>query len=217
MVFILVMLTVAVFLLAEWLLTRPAAAVTRAEGEKHREGIPLSIQSLLDRYFHPGHAWARFLSPRLAVVGIDDFTRKVMGPIDRVDLPAIGTEVEQGQPLWKVWHKNRALSQMSPVSGRVIAVNDTLLRTPSLANRSPYDEGWIAKVKSGSGKRDVQNLLHGSVAKFWLDSVKSQYVRRIAPNVSAVYQDGGELTEDIGSRLSDVEWQKVVREFFQQE
>lgn len=215
MVVLLLIATVTIFLTVEWILARRRASVVIKPTKTRSNGLSASFEHLFDRYFHPGHSWARFLSLKSAVVGIDDFTQKIMGIIDRVDLPPIGLEIEQGQQLWKVWHKNRVLSQPSPVGGKVVAVNESLVKNPSLANQSPYEEGWIAKVRSSDGRREVHNLLHASVAVHWLESVKSQVVQRLAPSLGPMFQDGGELIDDIGDRLSDQEWKEIVREFFQ--
>ena len=58
-------------------------------------------------------------------------------------------------------------------------------------------------------------MLHGELADKWMETAKSQFVQKFPQSVVPVYQDGGELIDDVGDTLSNEEWEAVKVEFFQ--
>src|SRR5512139_2227973 len=55
-----------------------------------------------DRFFHRGHAWLKGADDGLVTVGLDDFAAKLVGPLSRVALPAVGASVGQGEQAWRL-------------------------------------------------------------------------------------------------------------------
>ncbi|MDZ7260706.1 MAG: glycine cleavage system protein H [candidate division KSB1 bacterium] len=166
------------------------------------------------KYFHQGHTWAVATAAGTVTVGLDDFAQKIIGTIDSIELPRIGQTLRQGKIAWKLRHGQRILPQVAPIEGTVIEVNEDLQKSPSLANRSPYEKGWVLKVKPTRLKENLRNLIHGDIGEKWLDLAKSQFVLRFPRAVGPAYQDGGELIDNVGDTLTDEEWERVKREFF---
>jgi glycine cleavage system H protein len=82
-----------------------------------------------------------------AVVGITFFAQDQLGDLTYVDLPKTGQTLAAGQQMGAVESVKAASDIYSPVSGTVIAINETLNAAPEIINKSPYDEGWIVRIK----------------------------------------------------------------------
>ncbi|MCJ7498383.1 MAG: glycine cleavage system protein GcvH [candidate division Zixibacteria bacterium] len=103
------------------------------------------------------HEWVK-LEKGIATVGIDDYAQGELGDIVFVELPKVGTKVEQMKP-FGVIEAVKAVSELfSPVTGEVIEVNSKLEVEAGLINKDPYAEGWIIKIKIKDPK-ELDNLL----------------------------------------------------------
>lgn len=102
-----------------------------------------------DLLYAPSHEWVR-LEGDEAVLGITDFAQDQLGDLTYVDMPAVGDKVTQGEDMGSVESVKAASEIYSLVTGVVIAVNETLVDHPEKINTSPYDEGWLIRVKISS-------------------------------------------------------------------
>lgn len=93
------------------------------------------------------HEWARVEDDGTVVVGISDHAQASLGDVVYVEVPEVGATVTAGEEAAVVESVKAASDVYSPVSGEVIAVNDTLEEAPETVNDSPYDDGWFFKVK----------------------------------------------------------------------
>ncbi len=92
------------------------------------------------------HEWAKS-DNGLVAVGITDYAQDQMGDIVFVELPEPGETFSKGDEFGTV-ESVKAVSEIyMPVSGEVSGVNETLEENPEFVNNSPYDKGWIVKVK----------------------------------------------------------------------
>jgi glycine cleavage system H protein len=92
------------------------------------------------------HEWVRGGSPAVRV-GITSFAQDALGDIVYLQLPAVGTEVEAGQPCGEIESTKSVSDVYAPVTGTVTAVNDSLESNPELVNSDPYGEGWMFEVE----------------------------------------------------------------------
>ncbi|MDL2280016.1 glycine cleavage system protein GcvH [Desulfovibrio sp. OttesenSCG-928-G11] len=99
-----------------------------------------------DLLYAPTHEWAR-LEGSEAVVGITDFAQDALGDITFVELPAVGDQLEAGKEMGSVESVKAASDLYSPVSGEVVAVNEELESAPEKINQSPFDDGWMVRVR----------------------------------------------------------------------
>ncbi len=215
MVAILFILTVIIFLVIDYVMrkreTSRTAEAAPSASEPFRETRPAALVS--EPYFHPTHTWAK-VTDDTVTVGIDEFAQKVLGRVQRLDIPKLGSYVRQGELAWRLFHGKRVLPQSAPVEGEIVAINNELFNHPDKINKSPYNDGWILKIRPVSLRQNLKNLLHGETARRWLETVRSQFVMRFAREVGPVCQDGGELIEGVGELLSEAEWQEVLSEYF---
>ena len=92
------------------------------------------------------HEWAR-QADDIATVGISDYAQSEIQDIVYVELPEVGTAVTQKTEFGVIESVKAAFDLYAPVSGEVIAVNESLLDAPEQVNDSPYDNGWMLKIR----------------------------------------------------------------------
>jgi len=138
-----------------------------------------------------GHAWARIDPGGQVWTGLDDFARKALVAVDRVELPAPGTSVRRGETLFTVRHGADAVHVPSPVSGEVTQTNRGLEDQPQLVVQSPYDRGWACLVKPSDLAGDLAGLRIGRpVVKWYQDEVL-----RLRAQLAANGQSAGKWSE----------------------
>jgi len=113
-----------------------------------------------DLYYHKEHFWANVVGDTV-IVGTSDFAQKLAGQIVYVELPPVGKAVEQGKPCGSMESGKWVGRIYTPVSGKVEAVNQELEDTPELINESPYEKGWIFKIKTSNLQEELKNLTKG--------------------------------------------------------
>lgn len=92
------------------------------------------------------HEWVR-VEQDIGVVGITDHAQKELGDIVYVDLPKVGTTVEQGKSLGSVESVKAVSDVYAPVSGEVIEINDALATAPEKLNEDPHGAAWLVKIR----------------------------------------------------------------------
>lgn len=110
-----------------------------------------------DRSYAESHEWAR-IDGDAATVGISDFAQDELGDVVFVELPAPGTELEQGEQFGVVESIKAVSDLYAPVSGVVSDVNDRLGSEPELVNEDPYGEAWMIEIELEDGP-DGDSLL----------------------------------------------------------
>ena len=104
--------------------------------------------------YSESHEWVK-VEGNIAVIGVSDFAQKEMGDITYVDMPEVDDAVEAGEEFGALESVKASSDLISPVSGKVCAVNEELLDSPELLNSAPYDS-WIIKVENVT---DTEELL----------------------------------------------------------
>jgi glycine cleavage system H protein len=92
------------------------------------------------------HEWIR-VEGDTGTVGITDHAQNELTAIVYVDPPKIGASVSAGQPAAVVESVKAASDIYSPADGEVIEVNEALSSEPALVNTSPYENGWLYKIR----------------------------------------------------------------------
>lgn len=92
------------------------------------------------------HEWV-MIEKNLAVIGVTDFAQDALGDVVFVEFPEVGTSVEAGKPFGVVESVKAVSDIYAPISGTVEAVNDDLVDAPEIINTSPYEDGWMIKIR----------------------------------------------------------------------
>ena len=103
------------------------------------------------------HEWALAEGDTITV-GITDYAQEQLGELVYVELPAVGTLVQQGDDAAVIESVKAAGDVKSPVSGTITQVNDNLNDAPEKVNEDPLGTGWFYKV-SISNPQELDNLL----------------------------------------------------------
>jgi glycine cleavage system H lipoate-binding protein len=163
-------------------------------------------------HYHLGHTWAAPEGGGVFRVGVDDFAQKLVGPPDAVRLPPPGTTLEQGERAWSLEAGGRRVALLSPVAGRVVAVNPALAGDPSLVSEEPYGRGWLMKVRVPRPEITLKNLLPWRVATAWMDDAAQALSARMSPELGTVLQDGGVPVAGIAREIDRERWDRVAAE-----
>jgi glycine cleavage system H protein len=102
-----------------------------------------------DRRYSAEHEWARVDGDEV-VVGITDFAQSQLGDVVYVELPGVGDQVKQMRVMGVIESVKAASDLYSPVTGEVVAVNEAAVGEPQAINDSPYDRGWLIRVRPNS-------------------------------------------------------------------
>lgn len=92
------------------------------------------------------HEWVK-VEGNTAIIGITDFAQSELGDIVFVELPEVEGELTEGETFGSVESVKTVSELYSPVSGKVVAVNENLEDAPEAVNESPYEEAWMVKVE----------------------------------------------------------------------
>ena len=103
------------------------------------------------------HEWVR-VDGSNARVGITQFAQDQLGDIVFVELPEVGTVIEQETPFGVVESVKTVSDLYAPVSGTVKAVNQDLESSPEQVNNAPYGSGWIIEIEI-SDKNELEKLM----------------------------------------------------------
>uniref|UniRef100_A0A1D1ZCH1 Glycine cleavage system H protein n=1 Tax=Anthurium amnicola TaxID=1678845 RepID=A0A1D1ZCH1_9ARAE len=115
--------------------------------------------------YSDSHEWLK-VDGTSATVGITDHAQDHLGDVVYVELPEVGAQVTQGNSFGTVESVKATSDVNSPVSGKVVEVNEELGESPGFVNASPYDNGWIIKVEM-TDKGEVNSLMDSEqYAKF---------------------------------------------------
>ena len=93
-----------------------------------------------------------------AVVGITDYAAHELGDVVFVQLPKVGSSIKQFEKLGEIESVKAVSDLFAPVSGEIIEVNEALEQNPELVNDSPFEGGWMVKVRL-SDPGDAARLL----------------------------------------------------------
>lgn len=104
------------------------------------------------------HEWARAHND-VVTVGITDYAIEQMNrEIVNVDLPTVGTQLAQNASFGVIDSVKAAFDLYAPVAGEVVEVNQQVLDDPAIVATSPFQEGWMIKIRMGSAE-DLKSLL----------------------------------------------------------
>jgi len=102
------------------------------------------------------HQWVR-VDDGVAVVGITDYAQEQLGEVVYLDLPQVGDELTAGEVMGSVESVKSISDLYSPVSGKIIEVNEPLMDEPAKINQDTY-EAWMVKLEMTT-PTDLDGLL----------------------------------------------------------
>lgn len=123
-----------------------------------------------DLQYTNDHEWLRREDDGSVTIGITDHAQSALGDLVYVELPEVNQEVEAGGDMAVVESVKAASDVYAPVSGTVLAVNESLSDDPEAINNDPYGDGWIVRLEPGG---DEGELLSPDAYQALLDELDS--------------------------------------------
>ena len=111
----------------------------------------------METWFTKEHEWVK-IKEGVASVGITEYAAHQLGDVTFVELPGMGKPVKQFEQFAAIESVKAASDIYSPLSGKVVKVNEVLENTPEIVNESPEDAAWIAWIEP-SNLDEVKNLM----------------------------------------------------------
>ena len=115
-----------------------------------------------DRLYSSEGLWVFWVEPRgddRVRIGVTDFLQQHSGDCAFATVKPVGTTLKVGDEIAALETIKVNLALTSPVSGTIVAVNETLEMSPEKVNQSPYEEGWLAEVQTSSWEAERATLL----------------------------------------------------------
>jgi glycine cleavage system H lipoate-binding protein len=162
-------------------------------------------------FFHLGHTWARVEQGGRVRIGLDDFSMKLFGPVDKLELPLTGEEIKFSEVGFAFNRMGKEASVLSPMSGIATAVNYQATQEPELLKKEPYNNGWLMVIEPTDMKQNLKDLLYGKESNEWIQGEHQQLVEMIS-EVGITYADGGPI-EDVYGNVPDLDWDKLTFNF----
>ena len=124
-----------------------------------------------DAKYSETHEWVILPKKGDAVIGITDYAVKQLSDLVHLELPKVGDALEAGTPFGEVESVKTVADLVSPVSGKVTAVNKEVLDNPDILHEEPYEDGWLIKVKV-SEKTDLDSLMDAKEYKEFIEAAE---------------------------------------------
>ena len=113
-----------------------------------------------DRKYSKAHEWA-LVDGDVATIGITQFAAESLGDVVFVDLPEVGSAIEQFGKFGEIESVKAVSDLFSPVSGSIVERNDAAIADPETVNKSPYEDGWLLRVEL-STPSEIDDLMSAS-------------------------------------------------------
>ncbi|KAB2880427.1 response regulator [bacterium] len=192
----------------------------------HISHVPASGDFVKGEFSIPGgvfisknHTWVSMNQEGIAKIGIDDFAKKLIGRVYAIELPNLGMNVKAGQPLFTIKQGNRSITFNSPVSGKVSQINTLLKDNLDALDITPYERNWVCALDTDNLDNEIKSMSIGkSAVAFYQEDI--QKFKDLMEDLLKSEKREGEYIENgqiyIGQleKLNDMNWQKVVAEFF---
>jgi len=172
-------------------------------------------------FLSPGHSWAHIASDGTVRVGADDFLAQALGEASEVRLPAKGTRVKAGDPLFWLRIGPRELAVPAPMAGEVVSINPAVEQNPYLLARDPYGVGWVVSLWSPDIQEAIKQLRVGAGAVGFLRQELRQLVEFLTMTYAAqpipVLADGGLPVRGALQLVDEPTWEVFQEVFLRRE
>lgn len=148
----------------------------RAQGltvEKPKEALSTPEQLL----YTPKHTWAQITPEGNIRVGVSDYAQRHLKGIAHIQTESAGKEITKMEPLGVAETWMFMFDLYSPVSGKIVKINENLRNEPFIVNEDPYGEGWIAEVKPKNSmtlEQELKGLLGAREYNKWVDKLEGR-------------------------------------------
>ncbi len=132
------------------------------------------------------NTWVRVNDDGTVTVGMTDVAQSLAGPVLHAKAKKVGTVRKKGRPIATVESGKWVGPVKSPISGEIVEINENLASQATLLNKSPYNEGWVVKMKPSALEEDLADLLTGE------EAVKAYQAKVDADGITCTHIEGTE-------------------------
>jgi glycine cleavage system H protein len=226
MVAILVLLTIITFLTLDYVVQRRSARAALGAAEP-AAAVPLSGLALelatppAGLFCAPGHTWLQLERDGTVRIGAGALPVAALGAVDAVELPSPGTALAPGDAVATLRRGGRTIHLRSPIEGTIEAVNERLGADPSCVAATPFDGGWICRIRPRQLAATLRSFVVADEARAWLAAELARF-REFVAGLSAhqrvavpTLADGGEPVRGLALVVDDAAWHELVATFFE--
>ena len=182
-------------------------AMNEVQGIKIPQGV----------YLHPGHTWVVLTSEGRVRIGLDAFATRLLGPMDRIELPLMGKTLQRDQVGIRMHRGDLHTGLLAPVSGVVTAFNPKVTGNPGTLAADPYGNGWLLMVQPDHLRQDLHTLQMGGEACAFIETEILHLYEALETHLGPLATDGGSLADDILGQLPPTCWERMARQFLRTE
>jgi glycine cleavage system H protein len=171
-----------------------------------------------DRRYHAGHGWIRFDDDGSALFGVDAVAARLLAPTGSIVLPPEGTELRAGGAACWVREDGDLIPVKAPISGLVLAANAEVQQDPALLLRSPYDRGWLLRLRYAGTPSRLPGLFDGTEAARRAGDIVTRIRDRAMSELTdaalpgATLADGGETVRGLRRMLGPERYARLISE-----
>jgi glycine cleavage system H lipoate-binding protein len=164
-------------------------------------------------YLHPGHCWVGLEEEEMVRIGLDDFSLRVLAPLDRVEAPLIGKRLLQNHPAIRLQRGERQAWALAPVDGVVTEINPRLREEGVPEGGDGYADRWVLRAHAPQLRQSLRGLMIGEEASAFMRSEIDRLLRMVEEKAGPLAADGGELGSDIFGHLPQLGWDELSAAF----
>lgn len=164
-------------------------------------------------YLHQGHTWVMMENCGRVRIGLDDFSQKVLGPADEINLPYPGQLLQHDKGMLELARGRKKAAVLAPLNGFVEVVNTKVRDNPALAHEDPYGEGWLFVVNPTNLKADLERLLFGRANVAWIENESHMLLGMLESAAGATLPSGGTIIDDVYGHYPKLGWKRLVKKF----
>lgn len=192
------------------------AVIQRMHASKAIEDKSIAYFAVPDgRKLALNHTWLKEEDDGSYTLGLDAFLGDIVGKLDRIILPDAGAIVAPASMNIGLAQGSRMLQLSAPISGRILEVNQKVLRDPSCVLKDPYGSGWFARIRPKAGPispgffvADTSGWIAQQVGKS-----KDFFVSNLDGHQAAFMQDGGGLVAGVLQHYDTGVWDEFQKQF----
>ena len=142
---------------------------TKESGSQHEFNVPAGI------FISQNHTWVNIEMNGTARVGLDDFVRKIIKNIDKVELPKLNKNVKKGELLFSIKHNSHTINISSPISGKVTLLNTEHVEHPEWIASKPFELSWMCCIDPSNLPEELRSLKIGVDSINWYKAEIDKY------------------------------------------
>ena len=121
-------------------------------------------------YYSKDWMWVKIEDGRVRI-GVTDYAQKQMREIVFAELPSVGAQVNRGEPFGTLESVKAVSDLISPLTGKVVEVNERVSSSPEVVNEDPYGEGWLIVIEPTKLDEELKMLMNFEQAVEWYREV----------------------------------------------